>query len=384
MPTIGEICQRVGRINAMREGLRDIASSLILPDYAQIKTPIGVEFEYENVRWSDDGVTAPLAERYFDFHTDNSLRNHGQEFVSKVGYTGEDVLKLTDVLTRQILPKLHRQVECSKRTSFHVHWSIDHLTEEQIKQIVLAYLVTEKIFFKLSGDRADNIFCVPLINAPTNWQKWFTTSSPFITATIRGVYVSLDWAKYAALNLLPIYKLGTIEFRHHEGTANGRAMYDWILTINNLINWALSFKSYNELLKTLREMHTTEHYFSFDSIFRHHYLYTPDMLQLLLPENFNKVLMLIDLPVADETEFIPEYVNKTKKKQNPDRGITGTILHPDRDFRRLEQVFVDNEPRFVLREPALPVPGQPREQRVVMVDRNEVTFDITPVLDNNF
>jgi len=42
------------------------------------------------------------------------------------------------------------------------------------------------------------------------------------------------WSKYSALNIIPLARLGTIEFRHMHGTKDQVLMKDWLGSISNL------------------------------------------------------------------------------------------------------------------------------------------------------
>lgn len=179
----------------------------------------GLECEIESVRGLVDGV------HEFKSTADGSLRNHGVEFIS-------------DPLPREELQnsfkKLHASLNFydkseafSPRTSTHVHINCRPLTDTQVKNIVMLYALFEEFFFSMVDyNRRGNIHCVPLTE---------TVLSNYYHYDL--AYMTQRWHKYTALNLLPLAKLGTLEFRHMQGTDNPNLMEEWLTTLENL--WTL-------------------------------------------------------------------------------------------------------------------------------------------------
>lgn len=179
----------------------------------------GVECEIESVKNQKDF-------EYFTATHDGSLRNEGIEFISQP-------LDL-DMLVTQF-KKLHvhleyydKDVAFSPRTSTHVHINCRTLDESTVRQLVLLYALYEEFFFAMvNKDRRTNIHCVPLTE--TFLPQLYQSSIQRMTS---------NWHKYTALNVLPLAKLGSIEFRHLQGTDDVVLFTEWVSTLNNL--WHLS------------------------------------------------------------------------------------------------------------------------------------------------
>ena len=205
---------------------------------------VGLELEIENIR-----EHVPI-EHYWQIKNDDSLRNHGLEFVSQPlrMYQVEYALKhLNNTIHSYNNPQF------SSRCSVHVHVNVRDMTWKQLKTFVFLYAIFEKHFFHIAGTRREeNIFCVPLYKSDQlQYVKTFDTKA--------------KWNKYNALNLSTIVgsdvcqKYGTIEFRHLYGTLNTETIINWL---NNImcLREALQMITYDELLDRLRTMNTTSDY----------------------------------------------------------------------------------------------------------------------------
>lgn len=182
----------------------------------------GMECEIESVRNPSENYSG------FTTTTDGSLRNNGYEFISQP--LDKDVL-LDCFKKLHATLQFHDKSEAfSPRTSTHVHINCRTLTPEQTKQLVMFYALFEEFFFSFVDPiRRSNIHCVPL-------------TETFLPATYaRSLNVMIDnWHKYTALNLLPLVKLGTIEFRHLQGTNDPVVTRQWLSCLERL--WTLAQK----------------------------------------------------------------------------------------------------------------------------------------------
>ncbi len=180
----------------------------------------GVECEIESVYNPNLGFAG------FEPTEDGSLRNNGIEFIS---------IPLPKEALLEAFTNLHAHLEFynpqeafSPRTSTHVHVNCRSFDFAQVKTLVLLYALYEDFFFAMcEPGRRDNIHCVPLTETflPTLYKKELK-------------YLINGWHKYTALNILPLTKLGTVEFRHLQGTGNSELLKDWLTTLENL--WILA------------------------------------------------------------------------------------------------------------------------------------------------
>ena len=181
----------------------------------------GMECEIESVRSKNnfDG---------FEVTNDNSLRNEGVEFISFPMPAG-DLLNCFKNLHAHV-EYFDKNVAFSPRTSTHVHVNCRTLSPDQTRQLTLFYALFEEFFFAfVEPSRRGNIHCVPL-------------TETFLPAVYKyPINTMVDqWHKYTALNLIPLTKLGTIEFRHLQGTDNPVVVAQWLSCLENL--WLLCQK----------------------------------------------------------------------------------------------------------------------------------------------
>lgn len=162
---------------------------------------------------------------------DGSLRNNGHEFISKPLGKAE-LLRQFDFLHNSIKYRCNDvHVRFSPRTSTHVHINCLDLDDKEVHSIVMWYALFEPIFFLLVDPiRRHNIHCVGL-------------DQTILSESYKRKLSELHrrWSKYTALNLLPLSKYGTLEFRHMEGTDDMEKMTMWLNTLENL--WAFGQKA---------------------------------------------------------------------------------------------------------------------------------------------
>lgn len=193
---------------------------------------VGVEIEVENIHEYIKGDIAG----FWKQKSDNSLRDGGTEFISSP-MRGKDITKSL-ILINQWLSE--RNPSFSHRTSVHVHLDCTDLSVEQLKSILLLYIYFEVLLFKfISPERLYNNYCVPILKTP----QTITDIATLFSETINTDVVQRafnNWHKYQALNLKRLNDLGTLEFRHCEGTANYKFILKWIKIIQCLKRAAIS------------------------------------------------------------------------------------------------------------------------------------------------
>ena len=175
----------------------------------------GIECEIESVE-PDQSF-----DNFMSTH-DGSLRNDGMEFISRPLDRG---VLLNSFRNLHASIQLYEPEQAfSPRTSTHVHVNCRTLTTEQTRQLVLFYALFEDFFFAMvNKDRRGNIHCVPLTE----------TFLPSIYKYDLTRYIK-SWHKYTALNVLPLGKQGSIEFRHLQGTKDDQLLGEWLMTLDNL------------------------------------------------------------------------------------------------------------------------------------------------------
>ena len=183
---------------------------------------------------------------------DGSLRNHGWEFIS-IPLTRPALLDAFIELHSKLV-FFYKTEAFSPRTSTHVHINCRSLDEETIRNLVLMYAIYEEVLFSMvDRNRKDNIHCVPLTETVLSHRYKFDL------CTIVG-----SWHKYTALNIIPLSKLGTIEFRHLQGTDDTELVDEWLRVLENLWLYSQVVKITPEFLCSKEQIHLL-----FDKIFCH-------------------------------------------------------------------------------------------------------------------
>ncbi|WXX18465.1 hypothetical protein TacPo2_10 [Pantoea bacteriophage TacPo2] len=179
---------------------------------------VGLELELENM---------PNARQAHGWTVtgDGSLRNSGVEYVLRGAQGGMElfgsILSLEDAL-------VSHQCDANLRCSTHVHLDVRRLTVPRLKRLLLAYTVYERLIFELSGvHRMTNNFCPAYGFAQQQIRRlalaWNHDGERFLTRIVEGRdRQSSD--KYSALNLVPIFTQGSIEFRGAEAKASAGKM----------------------------------------------------------------------------------------------------------------------------------------------------------------
>lgn len=212
------------------------------------KTFIGIEVEVEQLRH----MRAEGWDHLWEMTEDGSLRNSGREFVSRA-IKGEQIPYALITLAKC----LEDTVEFSHRTSVHVHINIQDLTPEEIAKIILCYLTVEKQLFDFAGKvREKNIFCVPLYNLGMT-DGLFRSVMNLDTKQMKTL--QSEHFRYSALNLEPVTKYGTLEFRHLGGTIDTTRIMLWINLLLDIKKYALS-KDMDSLIKEIIDLNTNSQY----------------------------------------------------------------------------------------------------------------------------
>jgi Putative amidoligase enzyme len=199
-----------------------IANEFGLHLYDKFKDPtgpllIGTECEIENIL--DHNKVDPVK---FVITHDGSLRNNGYEYVSIPLPINDAVLAFEN---------LHATLKVgddafTSRTSIHVHANCANLESDTVRSIIHLYALYEEAFFAMvDKERRSNIHCVALTE---------THLPSLYKMPLSAMYSR--WHKYTALNIKPLGKYGTIEFRHMHGHSDVVLYEEWVRTINNLIS----------------------------------------------------------------------------------------------------------------------------------------------------
>lgn len=179
---------------------------------------------------------------FFSITADHSLMDNGREFVSRRPTSPTELKK--EVARLLDLPDYRKNYKKTPRQAIHIHANMLHYTPEQVLRICLLYYMVEHIFFDyVSDDRKDNLYSLPMQLSsgqlyPLRFIKYLDLKQ---LENCFGDY------KYSGLNVCSLGRIGTLEFRHLEGTSDKAKIFGWIDLIDNLIKTALSYPSVDAL-----------------------------------------------------------------------------------------------------------------------------------------
>ena len=152
--------------------------------------------------------------------------------------------------------------ESSPRCSVHIHANVTDFTLDQLKALVLLYVVFERALYRFSGKRWDNIYCVPV----QTWAAGMNVNQLDFDSFRRA------FPKYSGINIFPDMKgenvLGTVEFRHMAGNKNVLYIKTWIEIITLLVKYAQQ-QTYKDIKERISNMRMTSQYWElFKEIFK--------------------------------------------------------------------------------------------------------------------
>lgn len=208
---------------------------------------IGLEIEIERV-----GANAVCNYEVWTRKQDNSLRDHGLEYVS-CPIKGK---RITYALN-QFFDNINKGYRFSPRTSIHVHLNVLNLFPKEIASLALVYAVFEKLLYRfVGGDRDKNNFCVPMCET--------SAVDDIVQSFTQDNYMPqpYDNLRYLGLNFDSVRKFGTLEFRHLGGTDNKAKIANWINLIFRLKQYAQE-KSYEQIHEEICQLNTNSAYMIF-------------------------------------------------------------------------------------------------------------------------
>lgn len=179
----------------------------------------GIEIEVE-------GANLPEMEnKWWTTKADGSLRGESFEYVTNGAVEKRLVKNVMNNLNQGFIRK-ESILNLSYRTSVHVHMNVQELELEKILSTVYLYYIFEESIIKLCGDsRIGNRFCLRLRDAED------IVNIIRLAFDKHGAGIRLldeGRAKYCSLNLVPMKRFGSIEFRSMRGTTNTETIVQWV------------------------------------------------------------------------------------------------------------------------------------------------------------
>lgn len=205
----------------------------------------GIEVELENVvDYPRNGLSS-----HWNMTEDASLRNHGREFLTRLGCRMHHCITAWSELTKAIKDC---GWQASDRTSMHVHINAMNMSEEQLKSLILLYILVEKPFFEFAAaDRKHNIFCVPFCDSRLNKER------VSIHTDLSDLVMHSN--KYCAFNLQSVRHHGTVEFRHAQVPETEAHGILWMLFCSALKRAAMHITP-GEIIKDIMSLKVQSQY----------------------------------------------------------------------------------------------------------------------------
>ena len=184
---------------------------------------VGIEIEVEDISRSS------LQEEQgnlWEVVPDGSLRPTGASGELRLPTPGRCGKQLIEALDSADQSPILNRASFSWRCAVHVHVDMRDKTPEDILMAMTLYSLLEPYFFAWDGTgRQESRFCMP----------WWVCSQDMITASnIANSRNNSEFtqqigvfSKYTALNLAPLRRLGTIEFRHMRSTNKKRRLLEY-------------------------------------------------------------------------------------------------------------------------------------------------------------
>lgn len=189
---------------------------------------VGVEIEFEN--WNGVNTT-----NFWEHHPDGSLRNRGQEFVTRGGLVGKDLIAALDEFVEHAAH--NNWQEGHPRAGIHIHVDCTDLDMDrgELATFLSLYMIMEHTLFGYAGEwRRACGFCDALEDSDANFNELGRAIYDKTGAHLKRVLETEALYKYQAINLNALYKFGTLEFRTLPTTFDKDRLLGWINIILQL------------------------------------------------------------------------------------------------------------------------------------------------------
>jgi len=160
-------------------------------------------------------------------HRDDSLRNNGMEFTTNGGMVGSQIREAINTFCDFAI-KNNFDVGYP-RAGIHLHVDMTDMNENnntEFLNCVLSYILFEKALFRFAGEWREACgFCDPICLS----QRDFGGISQLLYGWAKNnLPRDRAFSKYQAINFIPLYTQGTLEFRHLPTTFDKQRILDWV------------------------------------------------------------------------------------------------------------------------------------------------------------
>lgn len=202
------------------------------------KGTLGIELEMEgqgliNTDGAVADLTGPKTGARWSAKHDGSLRNGGIEYVLTTPCTVDEI----DPLVNGLFDKLKlagSQIQNSNRCSTHIHVNVGEQRINKLTSIIVLWAIFEEYLIRWHGvNRTRNHFCLSFKDSKTTLNSW-------LNILRRGQFPNQDsGAKYSALNILPLWRFGSFEFRCGQEPDDPAKVILWGKFLHHLVQYAI-------------------------------------------------------------------------------------------------------------------------------------------------
>lgn len=339
-----------------------------------VKGDVGLELEIEGNNLPTDpilaGVVSPSTKRQWSSILDGSLRGGGREFVLTGPINTSEIRHMVDGLYTSIRAN-RGVVDNSNRCSTHVHVNVSDLKVNQITSALALWITFQTCFTRWHGiEREINHFCLTTRDEESMLEAWndYLTNGAYPERGYR------DNVKYTALNIIPIWSQGSLEFRVGGPPNDPDKVVYWAKICNAIVRYAaenyqnpldygyaISEQGPEGILRAVLE------YANLGNITTNRIyeaLTANEAFHVECMEDFRDCqFMLYNFPWNDLLEKINEvYV------PNPFEKKTIKIKPLAQDGRRLVDAIIEDELRPMMNHRAAPAPRVPAPEARFEVD----------------
>lgn len=188
-----------------------------------VKGDVGLEFEYEYRRGVDPVI---IEDEYWRTTGDGSLRN-GVEYVLSRPIPIDSVEKCV----KSFMKGLDKSsIRPTYRAGTHVHINVRDLTPRQIINYFVLYVIFEQCLIEhFNPQRRNNLFCLT-----TEVANGYTDIVNEIVRSGNVASFDTDTIRYSSINLKPVRRYGSVEFRALESTTDVDKICGWVRALYQL------------------------------------------------------------------------------------------------------------------------------------------------------
>lgn len=210
-----------------------------------IGSRVGVEVEVE------DCPNPPDLSPFWEMHHDGSLRNSGIEYVFSSPLAGAEIVKAVHMFDHAMVAT---KPDLSWRTSTHVHVDLRDMTVNQVKKLILAYLLFEDLLILCQGKhREDSNFCPAVSYA----QFQLEVINGLLRSDPEVWHRASVGEKYSAINLKAMVTHGTIEFRGGSAMIKAGSLLRQVCRYLHLKKMAVESPTDEQFVPFINRLHAT-------------------------------------------------------------------------------------------------------------------------------